>query len=64
MGLILTLYYYSVGKLDYVNTDKLYRILKKDKEALMQVDFDQSEQIMARALGTSFKVAVDKYIDG
>ena len=64
MGVILTLYYYSVGKQDYLNTDKLYRIIKKDKDAVTQVDFEQSEVILARALGAAFKISVDKYIEG
>ena len=29
MAIILTLYYYSVGKLDYIMQDKLYKIIKK-----------------------------------
>ena len=29
MAIILTLYYYSVGKLDYIMQDKLFKIIKK-----------------------------------
>jgi len=28
MVIILTLYYYSVGKLDYIMQDKLFKIIK------------------------------------
>ena len=28
MAIILTLYYYSVGKLDYIMQDKLFKIIK------------------------------------
>jgi hypothetical protein len=37
MAIILTLYYYSVGKLDYIMTEKLYKIIKKESETITQI---------------------------
>lgn len=64
MAIILTLYYYSVGKLDYIMTEKLYKIIKRESETITQVDFDNFERLLSVALGTAFKISVDKYING
>jgi hypothetical protein len=40
MAVILTLYYYSVGKLDYIMTEKLYKMIKRESETVTQVEFD------------------------
>lgn len=37
MAVILTLYYYSVGKLDYIMTEKLYKMIKRESETVTQV---------------------------
>ena len=36
MATILTIYYYVIGKINYLNQEKLYKILKKDQEVLIK----------------------------
>jgi hypothetical protein len=64
MAIILTLYYYSVGKLDYIMTEKLYKIIKRENETITQVDFDNFEKLLSISLGAAFKISIDKYING
>lgn len=37
MAIVLTIYYYTVGKQDYVNMERLYRLIKAEKEVISQV---------------------------
>lgn len=39
MAVVLTLYYYSVGKLDYIMVEKLYKIIKKENDTISQIEF-------------------------
>lgn len=39
MTVILTLYYYSIGKLDYIMVEKLYKIIKKENDTISQIEF-------------------------
>jgi hypothetical protein len=43
-----------------VNVQKLYNLIKKDKDALPQVTFDKAENLVAKSLGAAFKIAIDK----
>lgn len=37
MAAILTFYYYAVGKQDYINTEKLYRLIKRENDVVTQI---------------------------
>ncbi len=60
----MTLFHYSVGKFDYFNVKKVYDLINMEKGELSQVKFQQSENILSRALCKAFKVAVDKITMG
>lgn len=64
MTVILTLYYYSIGKLDYIMVEKLYKIIKKENDTISQIEFQNFEKTLSVALGTAFKISIDKYING
>lgn len=64
MAVILTLYYYSVGKLNYINTSTLYRIIKRETDVLTQIEFDGFPKLLSIALATALKISIDKYIQG
>jgi hypothetical protein len=64
MAVILTLYYYSIGKLNYINTSTLYRIIKRETDVLTQIEFDNFPKLLSLALAAAFKISIDKYVQG
>jgi hypothetical protein len=64
MAVILTLYYYSVGKLNYINTSTLYRVIKRESDVITQIDFNNFAKLLSLALAAAFKISVDKYVQG
>ena len=64
MAVILSFYYYSLGKQDYINTSKLYRLIKRQPDTVVQIDFDDFVKVISLALGTAFKISIDKAIEG
>lgn len=64
MAIILTMYYYTVAKQDYINTEKLCRLIKAEADVVSQIDFDHFPKICSLALGSAFKISIDKYING
>ena len=64
MAIALTFYYYSIGKQDYLNTSKLYRLIKRQTDTVTQIEFDSFVKTISLAVGAAFKISIDKYIEG
>lgn len=64
MAAILTFYHYAIGKQDYFNSSKIYRIIKREADAITQIEFDDFQKTLSLALGAALKISVDKYIEG
>lgn len=63
-SLVMTMYYYTVGKQDYFNSDKFYKIVQMEADAVNQIDFDTFPTIASRCLSSAFKISIEKYING
>jgi hypothetical protein len=64
MAAILTFHYYAIGKQDYLNTSKIYRLVKRETDVVTQIDFDGFPRLISLAVGMAFKISIDKYIEG
>ena len=64
MAVALTFYYYAIGKQDYINTSKIYRLIKRQTDTVTQIEFDSFTTIISLAVGTAFKISIDKYVEG
>jgi len=64
MVIVLTFYYYAIGKQDYINQSKIYRLIKRESDAVTQIEFENFAKIISLAIGAAFKISVDKYIEG
>ena len=63
MATILTIYYYVIGKINYLNQEKLYKILKKDQEVLSQISFEGKDKLIASAVGSALKITINKVLE-
>lgn len=52
------MYYYTVGKQDYVNTDKIYRIINRDTDAVTQIDFNSFLVLASKAISQALKISI------
>ena len=64
MAVVLTFFYYAIGKQDYINSSKIYRLIKRETDTVTQIDFDNFIHTISIAVGTAFKISIDKYIEG
>ena len=62
MAIILTFFYYAIGKQDYINVSKIYRLVKRETDTVTQIEFDSFVKLISLAVGAAFKISIDKYI--
>lgn len=62
-AVIVSAYLSIVGKLNYLQPERIYKIMKKDPSALSQFQFTGGLDLAANAVGCAFKIAIGKQLE-
>lgn len=62
MAVIVSAYMAILGKTNYLNADRIHKMLKKDSSAITQFDFTGGLDLIAEAVGCAFKIAIGKQL--
>jgi hypothetical protein len=62
MAVIVSAYMAILGKTNYLNTDRIYKMLKKDSSAITQFDFTGGLDLIADSVGCALKIAIGKQL--
>lgn len=62
MAVIISAYLAIIGKINYLNPDRLYKLLKKDSSVLSQFEFKAGLDLVSNAVGCALKIAIGKQL--
>lgn len=64
MAVLVSAYLSILGKINYLNPDRLHKMLKKDSSVLSQFEFKGGLDLVAASVGCALKLAIGKQLMG
>jgi hypothetical protein len=62
LAVVMTCFHYVVRKKNFLDAEKVYKILKRDHEVLTELHLDGGKDMVVRAIGCALKVCVGKFL--
>lgn len=62
MAVIISAYLAIIGKINYLNPNRIYKLLKKDISVLSQFEFKLGLDLVSNGVGCALKIAINKQL--